>query len=103
MTSRSLFFKYMKENTKQRIWSLALALLLCFFVFPVTTALNISTTFRPENLNSSGLPAELALAQAQQDFTRDMLRMYSMKGGALAFMLTMAAVVLAASGFAYLH
>ena len=103
MTSRSLFFKYMKENTKQRIWSLALVLLLCFFVFPVTTALNISTTFRPENLNSSGLPAELALAQAQQDFTRDMLRMYSMKGGALAFMLTMAAVVLAASGFAYLH
>lgn len=103
MTSRSLFFKYMKENTKQRIWSLALALLLCFFVFPVTTALSISTTFRPENLNSSGLPAELALAQAQQDFTREMLRVYSMKGGALAFMLTMAAVVLAASGFAYLH
>lgn len=103
MTSRSLFFKYMKENTKQRIWSLALALLLCFFVFPVATALNISTIFRPENLNSSGLPAELALAQAQQDFTREMLRIYSMKGGALAFMLTMAAVVLAASGFAYLH
>lgn len=103
MTSRSLFFKYMKENTKQRIWSLALALLLCFFVFPVATALNISTIFRPENLNSSGLPAELALAQAQQDFTREMLRVYSMKGGALAFMLTLAAVVLAASGFAYLH
>lgn len=103
MTSRSLFFKYMKENTKQRIWSLALALLLCFFVFPVATALNISTIFRPENLNSSGLPAELALAQAKQDFTREMLRVYSMKGGALAFMLTMAAVVLAASGFSYLH
>lgn len=103
MTSRSLFFKYMKENTKQRIWSLALALLLCFFVFPVATALNISTIFRPENLNSSGLPAELALAQAQQDFTREMLRVYSMKGGALAFMLTIAAVVLAVSGFAYLH
>lgn len=102
MTSRSLFFKYMKENTKQRIWSLALVLLLCFFAFPVTTALWSSTAFRPENLNSS-LPADLALAQAQKDFTRDMLRMYSMKGGALAFMLTIAAVVLAASGFAYLH
>lgn len=102
MTSRSLFFKYMKENTKQRIWNLALVLLLCFFTFPVTTALWSSTAFRPENLNSS-LPADLALAQAQRDFTRDMLRMYSMKGGALAFMLTIAAVVLAASGFAYLH
>lgn len=102
MTSRSLFFKYMKENTKQRIWSLALTLLLCFFAFPVMTALWSSTAFRPENLNSS-LPADLALAQAQRDFTRDMLRMYSMKGGALAFMLTIAAVVLAASGFAYLH
>lgn len=102
MTSRSLFFKYMKENTKQRIWNLALVLLLCFFAFPVTTALWSSTAFRPENLNSS-LPADLALAQAQRDFTRDMLRMYSMKGGALAFMLTIAAVVLAASSFAYLH
>ena len=102
MTSRSLFFKYMKENTKQRIWNLALVLLLCFFTFPVTTALWSSTAFQPENLNSS-LPADLALAQAQRDFTRDMLRMYSMKGGALAFMLTIAAVVLAASGFAYLH
>lgn len=102
MTSRSLFFKYMKENTKQRIWNLALVLLLCFFAFPVTTALWSSTAFRPENLNSS-LPADLTLAQAQRDFTRDMLRMYSMKGGALAFMLTIAAVVLAASGFAYLH
>lgn len=102
MTSRSLFFKYMKENTKQRIWSLTLTLLLCFFAFPVMTALWSSTAFRPENLNSS-LPADLALAQAQRDFTRDMLRMYSMKGGALAFMLTIAAVVLAASGFAYLH
>ena len=102
MTPRSLFFKYMKENTKQRIWNLALVLLLCFFAFPVTTALWSSTAFRPENLNSS-LPADLALAQAQRDFTRDMLRMYSMKGGALAFMLTIAAVVLAASGFAYLH
>ena len=102
MTSRSLFLKYMKENTKQRIWSLALTLLLCFFAFPVMTALWSSTAFRPENLNSS-LPADLALAQAQRDFTRDMLRMYSMKGGALAFMLTIAAVVLAASGFAYLH
>ena len=102
MTSTSLLLKYMKENTKQRIWNLALVLLLCFFAFPVTTALWSSTAFRPENLNSS-LPADLALAQAQRDFTRDMLRMYSMKGGALAFMLTIAAVVLAASGFAYLH
>ena len=82
MTSRSLFFKYMKENTKQRIWNLALVLLLCFFAFPVTTALWSSTAFRPENLNSS-LPADLARTQAQRDFTRDMLRMYSMKGGAL--------------------
>ena len=102
MTSRSLFFKYMRENTKQRIWSVALTMLICFFAFPVTTALGISMAFRPENLNSS-LPADLALAQAQKVFTRDMLRIYSMKSGELAFMLTLAAVVLAVSGFAYLH
>ena len=41
MTSKGLFFKYMRENTKQRLWSVALTAL-CAFLFPVLTALETS-------------------------------------------------------------
>ena len=47
MTSKGLFFKYMRENTKQRLWSVALTALLCFFLFPVLTALETSIMLRP--------------------------------------------------------
>ena len=30
---KRLVFKYMRENTKQRLWSVALTALLCFFCF----------------------------------------------------------------------
>ena len=102
MTSKNLFFKYMKENTKQRLWSVALSTLLCFFVFPVMTALGISMAFRPENL-SQDLTAEAALALAKQKLTNDMLNLYSIQNAMLVFILIVAAVVLAASGFSYLH
>ena len=51
MTSKGLFFKYMRENTKQRLWSVALTALLCFFLFPVLTALETSIMLRPDNLS----------------------------------------------------
>lgn len=51
MTSKGLFFKYMRENTKQRLWSVALTALLCFFLFPVLTALETSILLRPDNLS----------------------------------------------------
>ena len=68
MTSKGLFFKYMRENTKQRLWSVALTALLCFFLFPVLTALEISIMLRPDNL-SKDLSVEAALAEAKLKLT----------------------------------
>ena len=39
MTSKNLFFKLLREQTKQRIWLIALACLVSFFAFPVAAAL----------------------------------------------------------------
>ena len=102
MTSKGLFFKYMRENTKQRLWSVALTALLCFFLFPVLTALETSIMLRPDNL-SRDLSVEAALAEAKLKLTNEMLNMYSIQNAMLVFILIVAAVVLAASGFSYLH
>ena len=102
MTSKGLFFKYMRENTKQRLWSVALTALLCFFLFPVLTALETSIMLRPDNL-SKELSVEVALAEAKLKLTNEMLHMYSIQNAMLVFILIVTAVVLAASGFSYLH
>ena len=102
MTSKGLFFKYMRENTKQRLWSVALTALLCFFLFPVLTALETSIMLRPDNL-SRDLSVEAALAEAKLKLTNEMLNMYSIQNAMLVFILIVVAVVLAASGFSYLH
>lgn len=102
MTSKGLFFKYMRENTKQRLWSVALTALLCFFLFPVLTALETSIMLRPDNL-SKDLSVEAALAEAKLKLTNEMLHMYSIQNTMLVFILIVTAVVLAASGFSYLH
>ena len=102
MTSKGLFFKYMRENTKQRLWSVALTALLCFFLFPVLTALETSIMLRPDNL-SKDLSVEAALAEAKLKLTNEMLHMYSIQNAMLVFILIVTAVVLAASGFSYLH
>ena len=78
MTSKGLFFKYMRENTKQRLWSVALTALLCFFLFPVLTALETSIMLRPDNL-SKDLSVEAALAEAKLKLTNEMLNMYSIQ------------------------
>lgn len=102
MTSKNLFFKYMKENTKQRLWSVALCTLLCFFVFPVITALGIGIAFDNGNL-SKNMTTDAALLQAKHRLTDDMLNLYSIQSGMMIFLLIVTAVVLATSGFAYLH
>ena len=84
MTSKGLFFKYMRENTKQRLWSVALTALLCFFLFPVLTALETSIMLRPDNL-SKELSVEAALAEAKLKLTNEMLHMYSIQNTMLVF------------------
>ena len=42
MTSKSLFFKLMKEDFKTRVWTLAISILIFFFSLIVATAMMIS-------------------------------------------------------------
>ncbi len=102
MTSKSLFFKLMKENEKQRLWSIALISLVFFFAFPVYTALNISSRLSEEFLGTSAASqAELELARER--LTADFLHFCSMKNGFLIVILIIFAVLCAVSGFSYLH
>ena len=43
MTSKSLFFKMMKEDFKTRVWTLAISILIFFFSLIVATAMMISS------------------------------------------------------------
>ena len=52
---------------------------------------------------SKDLSVEAALAEAKLKLTNEMLHMYSIQNAMLAFILIVTAVVLAASGFSYLH
>lgn len=102
MTSKSLFFKYMKENTKQRLWSVALMSLLSFFLFPVVTALGVSISFDSPNVPRD-LTGTADVAKAKEQLIESMLNWCSIQNPALVFIFIVSAVVLGASGFAYLH
>ena len=43
MTSKSLFFKLMKEDMKRRLWAVAFSLLTFFFAMPMAAAMGIAS------------------------------------------------------------
>lgn len=101
MTSKNLFFKYMKENTKQRLWSIALMSVMCFFLFPVMTALEVGISFGNNMIDRFSTANDMTIAK--QQLTENMLNWYSIENSGLVFIFILAAVVLAASGFSYIH
>lgn len=102
MTSKNLFYKMMKENMKQRLWSVALISLIFFFVFPVQTALSISSYLDPEQWDGALRQAE-ALEMAEERLRDYFIRWCSIESGMLIFLMLLFAVVCAVSGFSYLH
>lgn len=85
MTSKHLFFKLQKEDAKHRLWSIVLMALVCFFALPVSAALTMS-----QNENKL-----YTLEEVCEKFGAD--------SGRLLAITVIAAVVLALSGFRYLH
>lgn len=84
MTSKSLFFKLMREDAKRRLWSIALLALLFFFILPVT--------------------AEVIFQSASTDL--DKLPYFSsvLEFNPFVSSITVCAgIILGLSGFAYLH
>lgn len=53
MTSKSLFFKLMREDGKQRLWSFVLAMIVFFFSLPVVGAAQVSSPMPEKLLNDT--------------------------------------------------
>lgn len=85
MTSKSLFFKLMREDGKQRLWSFVLAMVIFFFALPVVGASWVSSPI-PEKVLSANVTD------------------YLIGSGELFAMITfVGAVICGISGFSYLQ
>lgn len=102
MTSKNLFFKLMKENTKQRLWTVALVAVVFFFTFPVQAAFNASYHLDLSRL-SANKDTAAALLEAKKLVGRSFMEWCSLQNGYLIFFLFLFSVVCGISGFAYLY
>ncbi len=100
MTSKNLFFKLMRENTKQRLWTVALISLFYFFYFPVHTALNISS-LDPSAWNQAANQAE-AMQLALDQLGRGFMNSCSIQNPVMVMLMFLFSAVCGISGFAYL-
>ena len=107
MTSKNLFFKLMKEDLKRKVWAVGLAFLSFFFWMPVMTAMRVSDVYQMYDrwikngtTFGEGITAESRLAEKLLDVVADTVGM----GNPLnACTIAVAAVVLALTGFMYVH
>lgn len=93
MTSRSLFFKLMKENAKRRLWIIAISILTFFFSFPVAMAM-ICGEYQNNNWD-----VELAYSRMVDSATS----LITSSNGFVVALMIMASVLCAVSSFSYLH
>lgn len=107
MTSRSLFFKLMKEDMKRKLWAIGLSFLVFFFEMPVAAAMGISNLLRNyerwiENGTKfgNGMTAEMELANRMRELVEEILGLHNM---IMVFTMTAAALILALTGFMYVH
>lgn len=107
MTSRSLFFKLMKEDIKRKIWAVGLSFLMFFFWMPVAAAMSISSL--KQNLErwlalgisfGEGITAQMEYQSRLLNLVPEVLGMGNIPA---AMTVGTAAIVLALTGFMYLH
>ena len=112
MTSKSLFFKLLRENVKRRAWAIALAVLGFFFSLPINLALTmenaIKTKFWRYNdyeqlIFAEGISEAEKLAKILEIKTQIVLDSVKFGNGLIAFLMIVAAVVIGVSSFSYLH
>ena len=92
MTSKSLFFKLMKEDFKTRVWTLAISILIFFFSLIVATAMMIS--FNLYEGSAYSYKADLAL---------NFISYIDVKNPFFGIIFIVLALVMAMSGFSYLY
>ncbi len=103
MTSRSLFFKMMRENTKQRLWTIAVIFLLFFFLFPIRTALSVNSWLSPEDLSMYAKAEGDALILAREQLAEQFISFCSVENGGIVFLMMALSILCALSGFSWLH
>ncbi|RKD29454.1 DUF6449 domain-containing protein [Lacrimispora algidixylanolytica] len=89
MTSRNLFFNLLKEDVKQRLWSVAVAFLLFFFTLPVGVALNLGDGIKDE------LTRKNTIAVVE--------KWLSFQNGYIVAIIILLSLIMAVTSFSYLH
>lgn len=92
MTSKSLYSKLMREDLKNRLWTVALIGLGCFFLYPVVAA------FTADKIRDY-----LDFEAGVRNYSRDLILWLSFKNGATVFAMMVASLICGLSGFSYLN
>ena len=92
MTSKSLFFKLMKEDLKTRVWTLAISILIFFFSLIVATAMMIS--FNLYNSSTYNYSDDLAM---------NFMSYIGINNPFFGIIFIVLSLVMAMSGFSYLY
>ena len=92
MTSKSLFFKLMKEDFKTRVWTLAISILIFFFSLIVATAMMIS--FNLYNSSTYNYSDDLAM---------NFMSYIGINNPFFGIIFIVLSLVMAMSGFSYLY
>lgn len=109
MTSKNLFFKLLKEQTKQKIWLIALACLVSFFAFPVAAALMAGSFLDMEQLTAQAdrsaglLTVEMCRNMASQELIEEFYDWVSPTGPLLLWMIPISAAIGGLAEFSFLH
>lgn len=107
MTSKSLFFRLMKEDLKRKIWAISLSFLMFFFWMPVAAAMAISSLkqnmerwIANGTLFGEGITAQM---EYKTRLTYLVTEVLGFENPLTAITIGIAAIVLALTGFMYLH
>lgn len=107
MTSKSLFFKLMKEDLKRKIWAIGLAFLSFFFWMPVAAAMSVSSLLKQherwieQGINfGDGITAAMMFEQRLQEIVEETV---GMSNAVNATSIAVAALIMALTGFMFLH
>lgn len=92
MTSKSLFFKLMKEDFKTRVWTLAISILIFFFSLIVATAMMISFNLYEGSAYSYS-----------DDLALNFISYIDVKNPFFGMIFIVLSLVMAMSGFSYLY
>lgn len=103
MTSKNLFCNLMKENTKRRLWTISIIALIFFFLFPVWTALRVSSHLNLDTIAYRYDDIELGLLEAKTALVEEFINWITLQNGFLIFLIIVFAILCGASGYAYLH